>query len=600
MVYDKKCTPYVKGISMDKRFYTGLITIDEQMAIRNADEGFYKFSGQDIYAPVSQSIHPDDLHRVKEAMEELKAGRLSDNMVSVRLKRYDGQYCWVSIKLSLEAFEHEGMKLFAFRFTDLASGEDYSTALGQLKNEYEVLLSMQNCIVVAYAMWENTLRILRQCSTQRMPLFTGTIAEWHAELQGKMDPSSEKEFDIFCKELEEGKREIKHHIVTSAFSSDDTMEEYDIKCQLIQHTPVKCKILGRMIPCAQAKAEDSDNGFVMDAGLPILNKKAITEYAQRLMTASDNRVYLAILDLDNFKTVNDTFGHLYGDEVLLKTSEIIKENLGDYGMVGRIGGDEMMLVLTKVENQTELRNILRSIRMNIAWAYKENEENLQITCSIGVATYPDHGYCYEDVFKLADKMLYIAKKKGKNRYVIYIPEIHDAPAEITLDAAGNNPELFREDKVGVMQRLVEHFLMKQVVTYESVLTEIGYAFELDEIIMIYGDMKVSTTWTPQGTLNDAESGVFLQPEEGFAESFDANGVFAVNGIFNLEAKMPQLASALVEKGIASALFYQMRRKDKMIGYFMFAKKKHRQMWSESDETLLAVVGKAIELSLVEK
>lgn len=600
MLYDKSVYYCVKGTSMDERFHTGYVTIDEQMAVRKADEGFYKFSGQDIYAPVSQSIHPDDLHRVKEAMEEVKSGKMSENIVSVRLKKNDGQYCWVSINLSLEPFEHEGMKLFAFRFTDLASGENYSTALGQLKNEYEVLLSMQNCIIVAYAMWENTLRIFRQCGTQRMPLFAGTVAQWHAELQDKIDPSSEKEFDILCKELEEGKRDIKHHIVTSAFSFDDTMEAYDIRCQLIQHTPVKCKILGRMISCAEAKAEASEGDFAMDAGLPILNKKAITEYAQRVMTASDNRVYLAILDLDNFKTVNDTLGHMYGDEVLLKTAEIIKENLGDYGMIGRIGGDEMMLVLTKVENQTELRNILRSIRMNIAWAYKEHEENLQITCSIGVASYPDHGHCYEDVFQLADKMLYIAKKKGKNRYVIYIPEIHDAPTGAAPDATGNKLEVLREDKVGVMQRLVERFLMKRVVTYENVLTEIGYAFELDEIIMIYGGMKVSTTWTPQGTLNDAESGVLLQPEEGFAEAFDANGIFAVNGIFNLEEKMPNLATALVEKGIASALFYKMCNKDKMTGYFMFAKKKYRQMWSESDKTLLAVVGKAIELSLAEK
>lgn len=584
---------------MESEFYTGIATIDEEMALRKADEGFYRFLAQDIYAPISQSIHPDDLHRVKEAMEEIKSGRIPNNIVSARMKRKDGRYSWTSINMSFEPFEEGGKKLFSFRFLDLASAEDYNSAFQQLKNEYELILSMQDCIILSYDIKEKVLKVFRQCGTQRLPLFTGTLNEWQEELKDKIDPSSEKEFDSLCKKMEEGEKSIHHCIMTSAFAGDDTMESVDVKCQIIQHSSGKRKLLGRIIPCGATPKEDSDTQYAMDAGIPILNKKAITEYAQNVMAKGHGKVYLTVLDLDNFKAVNDTYGHMYGDEVLIKTAEIIKNNLGDYGMVGRIGGDEMMIVFTKVENQTELRNILRSIRMDVAWAYKGQDEKMQITCSMGAAAFPEHGHDYEEIFRLADRMLYIAKQKGKNRYVIYTPELHDAPKG-EQDVSDNNFELLREDKAGVMQRLVEQFLVKKVVTYADELTKVGYCFELDEIVMVYGGMKVSTTWNRNGIFNDKETGVFLKPEEGFEESFDANGIYAVNGIFNLEGKLPGLAAALLERGIESALFYKICSKGRMTGFMMFAKKKHRQMWSEIDKALLAVVGKTMELSFSEK
>lgn len=98
--------------------------------------------------------------------------------------------------------------------------------------------------------------------------------------------------------------------------------------------------------------------------------------------------YLTIIDVDDFKTINDTYGHMFGDEVLSRVSEIIRSDLNARGVAGRFGGDEFMILFENVKSEQELRLILKTITKNIQWAF-------------------------------ADKALYIAKAKGKNRYIIY-------------------------------------------------------------------------------------------------------------------------------------------------------------------------------------
>jgi diguanylate cyclase (GGDEF)-like protein len=341
--------------------------------------------------------------------------------------------------------------------------------------------------------------------------------------------------------------------------------------------------------------------FNKDVGIDVLNKKAITDYAKRAIATGGKKVYIAVLDLDHFKTINDTFGHLFGDEVLATTAEIIKEAVGNRGIVGRIGGDEMMIVIDRIEEHTELRNLLRTIRTNVEWAYKGKRDDVNVTCSIGVAAYPEHGDNYEKVFQIADKMLYLAKEKGRNRYIIYIPEIHD-PKNATIRNEQNESKItaLQNDKVGIMQRLIENFLIKKIVTNEMIFGEIGYGYGLDEILMLYENMSVALQWTETEICSDIRKISFFQPDEAFIEHFDKNKVFVMNGLFNLEGKSPQIASVLQEKGIESAVFYKITKMDQCVGYVMFARRSRRSMWSEYEIMVLSVIGKILELSVMDR
>lgn len=583
-------------------FFNGSATIDEQMGLRKADDAFYKCMGQNVYGSICACIHPEDFHRFKEASDAVKNGSIPQNIIAVRKLNSDNSYEWLLIELSLEPFNLNGRPLFHLNLASLTEEQTVAFQLRQLKEEYEAFFNLLGSTLLTYHSATGLLDISINCDGQILSLFHDTLPAWEDIYGQKLDPEYINEFHTLCREIETGKQRFQHRIMTNAFSKDGAMELYAFKCQSIPGQNSDFRICG----CISALSSNTqktalNTSYSMDTGIPILNKKAITEYAKESFLAASNKIHLIILDLDDFKTINDTYGHLFGDEVLLKSANIIKETIGNSGIVGRIGGDEMMIVLTRIESHAELRNMLRSIRTGIEWAHKQENDNLRVTCSMGVATYPDHGDDYDKIFQLADRMLYIAKNKGKNRYVIYTPELHDCTvsAKIKPDKCSSLENL-RDDKAGVMQRLVNEFLIRKIIPYATELSEIGYCFDLDEIILVYGDMKMSTTWNHEGYFNDIEDKDYLTLEPAFLEDFDQNNILAVNGIFNLEGKAPILAGLLTKRGVESALFYKMVKNGIMFGYIMFAKKDHRQMWSEYDKTLLATVGKVIELSFIGK
>ena len=158
----------------------------------------------------------------------------------------------------------------------------------------------------------------------------------------------------------------------------------------------------------------------------LLNKQTIIDFAQSLTMAEPRKsFYLFLLDIDHFKSVNDTFGHMRGDEVITEVAAIIRECMGNNGFVGRIGGDEFMLVFEKINTEIALREVLRMIRDTVSARYEDMGEGISVTVSLGGGLFPDNASDYDSLFKVADKMLYIAKVKGRNRYIIYTPSVHD-------------------------------------------------------------------------------------------------------------------------------------------------------------------------------
>ena len=156
----------------------------------------------------------------------------------------------------------------------------------------------------------------------------------------------------------------------------------------------------------------------------LYNKKAITEMAIKKINEDKNPCSLMIIDVDKFKECNDTYGHIFGDRVLVAVSTCIQDAIKGVGMAGRIGGDEFLVILDRT-TEDDIRNVTRNIRTGIQWSITNVEPGSIVTCSIGIAKFPEQAKNYDELFELADKCLYIAKYRGRNCYIIYKPEIHD-------------------------------------------------------------------------------------------------------------------------------------------------------------------------------
>ncbi len=92
-------------------------------------------------------------------------------------------------------------------------------------------------------------------------------------------------------------------------------------------------------------------------------------------------IALSIIDIDDFKSVNDNFGHLFGDKVIKAVANVIKNAVGTSGVAGRIGGDEFFIVFEKLNNELEYRNVLRCIKTNVAIQYQDQMER-KLSCSM--------------------------------------------------------------------------------------------------------------------------------------------------------------------------------------------------------------------------
>jgi len=151
------------------------------------------------------------------------------------------------------------------------------------------------------------------------------------------------------------------------------------------------------------------------------NRTALEEDLQVCLESYPNRTAVLLLDLDNFKLVNDYFGHDEGDQVLRSTGRRIRRIIHEAGSVFRLGGDEFVIVLSNVSEQEAipiLDRLITRLQRKIPLPLEEEQENLMITASIGIVISGENDDV-TSILKKADIALYESKQQGKNQYQFY-------------------------------------------------------------------------------------------------------------------------------------------------------------------------------------
>ncbi len=145
-----------------------------------------------------------------------------------------------------------------------------------------------------------------------------------------------------------------------------------------------------------------------------LNTRSFHYMAQREIDRSSRYQHpftVAFIDIDNFKTINDTFGHTFGDTVLRSISQNIQRNLRKTDIIARVGGDEFAILLPETDEETA-RAVIAKIQHKLMEEMLENQWS--ITYSIGVITLNDPKLTVDEILGFADKMMYAVKNHGKN------------------------------------------------------------------------------------------------------------------------------------------------------------------------------------------
>lgn len=141
---------------------------------------------------------------------------------------------------------------------------------------------------------------------------------------------------------------------------------------------------------------------------------------------------LIFIDIDNFKLINDTYGHSWGDKLLVSLSARLSALVMEIGMAARLGGDEIVIFLPNMEGAEEITVYADKVMQVLEQPVTVNGHVFHMTASAGIAIYPDHGENVEELLRNADMAMYSAKTSGKHTYRFFDKQMHDTVVEKTL------------------------------------------------------------------------------------------------------------------------------------------------------------------------
>ena len=173
-----------------------------------------------------------------------------------------------------------------------------------------------------------------------------------------------------------------------------------------------CTIVGKLSDIQEQRLKEQRliKKASIDSMTGILNRKAVdNQIIKRL--ASTETGFLFMIDIDNFKALNDTLGHAAGDEALIRFASEIQRNFRQGDLIGRIGGDEFIVLMSDTDQEAVACSKAEQLLSRLAkW------EKTTLSASIGIASYPHDGCTYEELYEAADAAMYQVKQQGKNGY----------------------------------------------------------------------------------------------------------------------------------------------------------------------------------------
>lgn len=574
------------------------IIVSEYMNIVKADESLFMFLGEISNLIFTRVIYPSDLAKFETAIKEADEGQ--QIYVSIRLRGRDGVYKWMHIMISPYPDRQSG-KYYSLEITDISTLKQQNDEIRAVMEMQTEFLSIIGDYLFTYDISRDSFRIILPGNgNQNIVLYEGKLGVWTTEKldNGLVDSQSIQDFEGLCMAMASGESYFSRDIKMKIADYDNVMYWYTFKGKRILKNDDGIIIAGAV--CITHGKEDkaadiSVQDELRDAGTDLLNKKAITNYARKLIDKRvGHKVTIAIIDIDDFKSVNDTYGHMFCDEVLRDVAGILKKTVGRNGLCGRIGGDEMFIVMEHLEDDESIRTVFRTIKNNVSWLYHNDPRNInKITCSIGAASYPDDAKDLDTLFSIADKMLYLAKEKGKNRYIIYRPDLHERYILGENPTATTEKVFYKYRKL----RIVNDFIQQYICHYKSkkeCLEMVMSAFEMDSIFLY--DMYAGTRYVLSGNVPEyEENGEFLK-EDNYIPDFRDDGIKTVWNIILYERKAPHMYEAFEKMGIKQ--FIQViacvdRSKSDSCFVISFNRNSQLNKWPEMDVDYLGIIGNVI-------
>lgn len=563
------------------RFDRRMAVIDRFYLTSVTNRAFNDYFGNATYGCITEFVNPDE----KESFIEFIDGFSGEETEKCfLLKNSDGEYRLNLVKLT--AFEGEPvLRNIDIEMVDIDSVVEVNYRICDDISRERVIMGLTGEYVFTYSELTGDIKIVRYEASSREVIVRLPLDEWREYMaDGRVAMEDMVELDSLINCIRTYMSDFCVKLTTSMRTLGKVMEKVKFIGTVYTKYTGENIVTGRIVLAdgvnSMGNIVEVVDELTMDSLTKVYNKKTITEYASRLVKQDTvNRISIAILDIDYFKQVNDRYGHLYGDKVLTRVAKKLKEVVGEDGVVGRIGGDEFMIVLKGINDDYALRGILRAIRTQVKWEFKNDYENFQVTTSIGVAFSPNNGHDYEELFKKADFCLYVAKEKGRDRYVFFRDEMHRESYENSLnkkDKIINDGREMRElryltdimvqynhDKKAAVMAMLEHMLSMYKIDNISIYKGEG----LKDIVSVGAPIK-------------SESDMSYIDTDGFKILMGDKTYIASSFINKNQDVAPEFVDEMRRRGIHSTIQCFIGTKDDVKGLLTINRMKAASQWAE--------------------
>ncbi len=398
---------------------------EDKCSIYYASRGFYDLLGyakKEAREENKSSITDFIFSKDKDSfLESLKGAEKESIKSEIRLVKKDGHiiYCLMNGNYVITK---NGSRSVSAVFVDITEQKKMQEMLRMDRERYRIASELSHDVLFDYFIDTDKMVYTNKFKDLfgRSPIIQDYVKGCY-QRKDLVHPDDYGIFIEFCSSLSEGKEFIK-----AEYRMKDCHNDF-IWCQIMGKTiygednkPIR--VTGKIVNVDYQKRElDSlEYKATRDPLTGVYNREVTIKKIEKYINGNKNGKHiLMIIDFDDFKQVNDNYGHLVGDKVLIYVIGRIKQLFTEGEIIGRIGGDEFVVFIGYVDNDEDIMNKANLLISALNTTYIDDACEIPISGSVGIASYPKEGIHYEQLIQSADKAMYCVKNKGKNDYMIY-------------------------------------------------------------------------------------------------------------------------------------------------------------------------------------
>ncbi|MDU7028808.1 diguanylate cyclase domain-containing protein [Robinsoniella peoriensis] len=596
---------------------------DERLTLTQMSESFLEMFGytqKEIEEKFANSFWEMIDARDREAtLEDVKKQlALSDTKeIEYRIRKKDGSVAWILDKGRLITAS-DGSGIFYCVLVDITKGRLAQEELAMSLERHQIIMDQTNDIVFEWDIERDSLSF--SANWEKKFHYEPVKERFFASLSYNSHvfredlPAFRNAFD----QIRRGKgyMEIEARV-------KKTKEEY-IWCRFrltsqLNKDGIPIKAVGVIIDIDNEKKNSQQllEKAERDPLTKLYNKGTAHALIDNYLQSSNmgKQSALMIIDIDDFKMVNDTLGHLFGDAFLVEITSDVRKLFRESDIVGRIGGDEFIAFIKDIpgnalvfEKARQVVEAFRNLPMQESW-------DKSISCSIGISVFPNDGQHFQELYKKADYALYQAKKQGKNQYVHYDDSIGDGFPGIPVSMpTAVNEKIDSNEGMGntLNSKLVEYIfkiLYKSIdveAAVSAILEIVGHQFNVSRAYIFENtedDRYCSNTfeWCNTGVKEEIDNLKHVSYDfdlgGNYVANFNEDGIFYCRDIMEL----PRKQKAILEpQGIKSMLQCAITDNGEFKGYVGFDECRMNRFWTQEQITTLIFTSEILSTFLLKK